>query len=220
MEGSRESIRRSSARRSRRSRGENLRGEVPRDKVNRKFFYIAAGSILLALVAFLCGVQMGRSLSEVRGAGADESGAAVKDQAGKAPPFRVVDRGKEVQPVQEARNRAPAPAEKEKAKERESAAVQEAPRTAGPPGPPAPAEKNPPEEEKPSPPKARYSLQVAALNNSAEAQQMVDQLKKKGYEAYQVTGTAAAKGTLHRVRIGHFQTLQEARQFVGGVLGR
>jgi cell division septation protein DedD len=41
----------------------------------------------------------------------------------------------------------------------------------------------------------------------------VNELKKKGYEAYQVTGTAAAKGTLHRVRIGHFQTLQEARQF-------
>jgi cell division septation protein DedD len=54
---------------------------------------------------------------------------------------------------------------------------------------------------------------VGAFNNPQEAQELVNQLKKKGYEAYQVTGSAAAKGTLHRVRIGHFQNLQEARQF-------
>ncbi len=71
----------------------------------------------------------------------------------------------------------------------------------------------PAEEGKAGPAKAKYTLQVGAFNNPQEAQELVNQLKKKGYEAYQVTGSAAAKGTLHRVRIGHFQNLQEARQF-------
>ena len=54
---------------------------------------------------------------------------------------------------------------------------------------------------------------MGAFNNPQEAQELVNQLKKKGYEAYQVTGSAAAKGTVHRVRIGNFQNLQEAKQF-------
>jgi cell division septation protein DedD len=211
-ESRRERIKRASARRRGREFSyETGRGLIPREKANRKFFYIAAGSILVALVAFLCGVQMGKSLSEVRIS--SEIGPPVKDQKGKAPPFRVMEKGKESSPGQEARDRAADPGEGTKEKE------------AGSPGPStkasnggasaAAAEKNsaPPEEEKPPPPKAKYSLQVAALNNPAEAQDLVDQLKKKGYDAYQVTGTAAAKGTLHRVRIGHFQSLQEARQF-------
>jgi cell division septation protein DedD len=68
-------------------------------------------------------------------------------------------------------------------------------------------------EGKAGPDKAKYTLQVGAFNNPQEAQELVNRLKKKGYEAYQITGSAAAKGTLHRVRIGYFQNLQEARQF-------
>jgi len=61
--------------------------------------------------------------------------------------------------------------------------------------------------------KAKYTLQIAALNSSDEAKELVSKLKSKGYDAYAVTGTAAAKGALHRVRIGSFSSLQEARQF-------
>jgi cell division septation protein DedD len=53
---------------------------------------------------------------------------------------------------------------------------------------------------------------VAAFNNHEEAQELINRLQKKGYTAYQITGRAAAKGTLHRVRVGHFQSLQEAKQ--------
>jgi cell division septation protein DedD len=63
------------------------------------------------------------------------------------------------------------------------------------------------------PPKANFALQVAAFSNPEEARELVNQLRSKGYSAYLVTGSAAAKGTLYRVRIGQFQTLQEARQF-------
>jgi cell division septation protein DedD len=51
------------------------------------------------------------------------------------------------------------------------------------------------------------------LNSSDEAKELVNKLKSKGYDAYAVTGIAAAKGALHRVRIGSFSSLQEARQF-------
>ncbi len=66
---------------------------------------------------------------------------------------------------------------------------------------------------KPSPPKAKYTLQVAALNNAEEAKQMVLRLQNKGYPAYQITGSGAAKGTLYRVRVGRFTSLQEAKEF-------
>ncbi len=206
-----ERIKRASARRRTRESYDAPGQEIAGERANRKFFYIAAGSILVALVAFLCGIQMGRSLSELRITG--DTGAALTDRKGKAPPFRVMEKGKGNQPVPEARERSRQPGEKSKEKEVGSPsgggarAVTESVSA-------APPEKSPPpQEEKPAALKAKYSLQVAALNNSAEAEDLVNDLKKKGYEAYQVTGTAAAKGTLHRVRIGHFQTLQEARQF-------
>lgn len=82
----------------------------------------------------------------------------------------------------------------------------EAPPT--PPSPPIPGPKP-----KSSPPKAKYTLQVAALNNGEEAKQMVLQLQNKGYAAYQISGSGAAKGTLYRVRIGYFASLQEAKEY-------
>jgi cell division septation protein DedD len=154
---------------------------------------------------------MGKSLTEAPVPGATVS--ALREEKGKAPPFRIVEKGKGSQPGQEKGDRAADPGET--VKERAGGSPHPLPKPAEVSASAVPSEKNPapPEEEKPRPPKAKYSLQVAALNNPAEAQDLVNQLKKKGYEAYQVTGTAAAKGTLHRVRIGQFQTLQEARQF-------
>jgi cell division septation protein DedD len=167
--------------------------------------------VIFALLAFVCGVQMGKSLTEAPVPAATVS--ALREEKGKAPPFRIVEKGKPSHPVQESGDRGPNPADSLKEKTSEPPKALPTSAVASPSA--VSAEKNPPppEEEKPRPPKAKYSLQVAALNNATEAQELVTQLKKKGYEAYEVTGTAAAKGTLHRVRIGQFQTLQEARQF-------
>ena len=111
-----ERIKRASARRrARESSYEAPRGQIAGEKANRKFFYIAAGSILVALVAFLCGIQMGRSLSELRMTG--DIGASLKDQKGKAPPFRVMEKGKGSQPAQEARERTGDPGERSKEKD-------------------------------------------------------------------------------------------------------
>ena len=156
----------------------------------RGWFYVAAGALIIALVAFVTGVQMGKTLSDGRRLdGPSFQGPTPQLQE---PPFRLERKEANRQIDRETRPRVPT-------------------------SPAVPAEKvaSSAAEEKKSetPAKGKYTLQVAAFNNPAEARDLVNQLKDKGYEAYQITGSAAAKGTLHRVRIGHFPTLQEARQF-------
>ncbi len=211
MEARRENIKRAAARRRMKdfSWGVGL-GQPPEEKNNRKFFYIAAGSIVVALVAFLCGVQMGKSLSELRRSDDLASTSRVQDRKGQAPPFRLMERGKEIQSGQEAKVRSSDPGERHG--EREGVPHQPTPKASNGKASES-AKDSSPEEEGAAPSKGKYTLQVAAFNNPTEAQDLVNQLKKKGYDAYQVTGSAAAKGTLHRVRIGNFQSLQEARQF-------
>ncbi len=206
METRRDRVKKAAARRrTRYSSPEERFPQAQGEGGTRRFFYIAAGAVVVALVAFLCGVQMGKSFSELQGL--KEPGTRVQDRKGQAPPFRLMEKKKEARLGQEA-------------KVRGSDSGEEA-REEAPPPPPtkvsegeasAPA-KTPGREGEADPPKAKYTLQVAALNNAAEAQDLVDQLKRKGYESYQVTGSAAARGTLHRVRVGHFQSLQDARQF-------
>ena len=54
------------------------------------------------------------------------------------------------------------------------------------------------------------TIQVASLNDAQEARQMVSRLKRKGYNAYEITVTIPDKGTYHRVRVGHFMDSNEA----------
>ncbi|UCD88286.1 MAG: SPOR domain-containing protein [Desulfobacterales bacterium] len=56
------------------------------------------------------------------------------------------------------------------------------------------------------------TIQVASLKDVQDAKQMVDRLKRKGYEAYQVTAALGGKGTFHRVRVGHFTDSDKASQ--------
>lgn len=148
---------------------------------------IVAGVFILSLVAFICGVRMGKGLSDFKHAEAPSAKAQARGQKGF--PFPAGVKGTEVQ-------------NKEKVfEEKVSRPVEK-----GIPPSPEGVKATPP-------PKAQFTLQVAALSNAEEAGELVNQLKSKGYAAYQVTGSAAAKGTLYRVRIGQFQSLAEARQF-------
>jgi len=180
---------------------------APGDKGNRKLFAVAAGAVILSLVAFICGVHMGKVLSDLRWS--EETAPRIRDRKGEAPPFRFMEKEKVSQPIQGARP----PETGESRKERLASQTprkdlaEKAPRPSRDSSPP------PPEKGKTGPSEAKYTLQVGAFNNPREALELVNQLKKKGYDAYQVTGSAAAKGTVHRVRIGHFQNLQEAKQF-------
>ena len=54
------------------------------------------------------------------------------------------------------------------------------------------------------------TIQVASLKNATKARQVAARLKRKGYEAYEVTVDVPGKGTYHRVRVGHFADSSEA----------
>lgn len=172
--------------------------------------WVVAGALILALVAFISGVRMGKGLSDFKHTEAPSLGAQAKGQ--KFFPFRSGARGIDSQPSKEAKSLISEIPEKRKEKDLPPAQV---------PGRVLGDKSSRPEEKVAGlegtkvapPPKAKFALQVAALSKLEEAQELVNQLRSKGYAAYQVTGSAAAKGTLYRVRIGQFQSLQEARQF-------
>jgi cell division protein FtsN len=54
------------------------------------------------------------------------------------------------------------------------------------------------------------TIQVASLKNARKARQMVARLKRKGYEAYEVTVNIPGNGAYHRVRVGHFADSSDA----------
>ena len=61
------------------------------------------------------------------------------------------------------------------------------------------------------------TIQVASLKNAKKARQEVTRLRRKGYEAYQVTVNVPGQGTYHRVRVGHFADSSEAGRVAAGL---
>jgi cell division septation protein DedD len=159
---------------------------------------------------------MGKGLSDFKYT--DASTLRTQAKGPKSPPLTPEVKGMDSQLSKEAKIILPEVPEKGKEKEKEKD-LQPSPTQERAFGEKLwrPAEKavTPPTEEKKAapPPKVKFTLQVGAFNNSEEARELVNQLRSKGYPAYQVTGSAAAKGTIYRVRIGQFQSLPEARQF-------
>jgi cell division septation protein DedD len=52
--------------------------------------------------------------------------------------------------------------------------------------------------------KGRYTIQVAAVKETGNAERLVARLRSKGYPAYQVRVDVPGKGAMHRVRVGAF----------------
>ena len=191
----------------RRARGLSPEDSLPQPsggERNSKWAVVAGGSLVLAFVAFISGVQMGKALTEFKNSG--ESFSQV--------PFPSETRGKLSRPSKEGgiaisggadspKEKGPQPSSPQETKIEEKISA-----LRGENAPPSVVINK--KEAWPS--KAKFTLQVGAFNNHEEAQELVTRLQKKGYTAYQITGRAAARGTLHRVRVGHFQSLQEARQ--------
>ncbi len=162
---------------------------------------VVAGALVLALVAFVTGVRMGKGLSDFKHT--DAFPLKAQTTGPKGPSLTAEVKGIESPPSRESKIILPEVPEKEKdlpSLTQEKASGDKLSR---------PAEKT----ATPPPARAKFALQVGAFNNSEEARELVNQLRSKGYLAYQVTGSAAAKGTIYRVRIGQFQSLPEARQF-------
>jgi len=66
---------------------------------------------------------------------------------------------------------------------------------------------------KSAPAKPGYFIQVGAFRKAEDAERRADQLKKKGYNVIVVKAEIPDKGTWHRVRIGPFKELKEAKSF-------
>jgi len=187
----------------------------PAKEGGKKWGLIIAGTFLLALVAFVSGIWVGKAINDLQYSGKLSSRTKLEKQKEEKKDFlyqaelkRQDDSAKreakastsEVPDKREEKARPTSPA-KPKVGEEKILGPAEGMASSSPPG------------AKSGPAKARFTLQVGAFNNSEEAQQLVNQLQSKGYAAYQITGSAAAKGMWYRVRVGHFQSLQEARQF-------
>lgn len=63
------------------------------------------------------------------------------------------------------------------------------------------------------------TIQVASFKNRQDAESLVLRLKKKGYPAYRALGVVPEKGIWYRVRVGHFNSRQEARKTVARLKG-
>ena len=59
----------------------------------------------------------------------------------------------------------------------------------------------------------RYSLQAAAFPNETGANDFCDRLKRAGVPAYTVAAEIAGRGRWFRVRVGKFETAQDAEKF-------
>jgi cell division septation protein DedD len=60
----------------------------------------------------------------------------------------------------------------------------------------------------------RYTIQVAAVKETGNAERLVTQLRSKGYPAYQVRVDVPGKGALHRVRVGAFDSRAAANRML------
>ena len=57
-----------------------------------------------------------------------------------------------------------------------------------------------------------YTLQVGSFQSKEHADGLANKLKKKGYAAYSISSNIPMKGTWHRVRVGHFKTIEDAKK--------
>jgi len=68
---------------------------------------------------------------------------------------------------------------------------------------------------KPASDSGGFTIQIRSSPNEAEARQFVDSLKSAGFDAYVMRADLGAKGVWYRVRVGRFQTREEAQREVG-----
>src|SRR3989337_384539 len=66
-------------------------------------------------------------------------------------------------------------------------------------------------------PRGRYTVQIAAFQKEEEANQIVNNLKSKGYPAFIKTAEVPGKGTWYRVRIGTFTTRVTAKLYANNL---
>jgi rare lipoprotein A len=201
----------------------------------KQLVFLFMATTIVAVVIFLCGVQVGRNVRTVRVADAGDSAAATPSPAtssatpqasgaAAAPP--AVD---PPSPAQEAEddlsyaNRLQsdkAPKEQLKPKDEPAPAPPTPAPVASAPAKSAPAKSTPPPAAAQSstasanPPTARsgaWVIQVNALTNRAAADAMARRLSGKGYPAF-VLAPASGAPVVYRVQVGRYSDRREAEQ--------
>lgn len=66
----------------------------------------------------------------------------------------------------------------------------------------------------PSKPKGKFAVQVGSYQSESEANSTLGRWKKKGYSAFVAVGQVPDKGKWYRVRIGGFESRDEAQKFL------
>ena len=56
-----------------------------------------------------------------------------------------------------------------------------------------------------------YTIQVASVKNARDADRLVAELKKKGFQSYRAIGKVPGKGIWYRVRVGEYKSRASAR---------
>lgn len=109
--------------------------------------------------------------------------------------------------VSEAPQESPKPAESQPASNKPAAATQSEPSPGVVPTTAAPAS--------PAASSGSFTVQIRSSPNEADARAFADMLKSSGFDAYVMRADLGSKGIWFRVRVGRFQTREEALREVG-----
>jgi cell division septation protein DedD len=208
-------------------KGSAKRGRFGFDLTRKEVCLWLGVAFLVMVWMFTLGVVVGRGLSPVR---FDVEKVTKELRALKEQALRREKQGRDVATAspknelgfyealtdkkEEARSRSLPKAEERPSKPR---AQHQTSRGAESTAPRKAFEKPRPASTKEGPGAGAFTLQVASLKDSANAEKMVASLKSKGFSAYRVTTEVPGKGTYHRVRVGHFKNRSAARQAVAGL---
>lgn len=69
------------------------------------------------------------------------------------------------------------------------------------------------------PEKDHFSVQVASVQESRGAERLVEQLRRKGYQAYQIRSEVTGKGVWYRIRVGAFEDRGAAEKMLARLKG-
>ncbi len=182
----------------------------------KQVVFVFMAGVVIAVVIFLIGVQVGRGVLAQRGL--PEAPDAAANAAEPSPPPASAGPASSGAPVTSGeklsyaeRLASPEPAE-ERLKKPERSAVATTGREGGPlptPKPDAPAPTAPVAAASVEPPGTGFAIQVAALRERDEADVIVKRLAGKGYPAYVVAPIKGAPA-VYRVRVGKFKDRHEA----------
>jgi DedD protein len=201
--------------------------ELYKDKIEvsldgRQIFYLFFGGAVVACLVFVLGVMVGRRLESRAHVDRAAATSATRDPLaaldrlaeGKGemtfpaalgssapPPVSAVERVIEPaaapppEPAPAPKPAAEKPAEKtaEKTAEKKKPAADE----------PAPASK-------PDADNGKFTLQLSAFQDQAEAEAFLATVKGAGYRAYVVSAEVEGKGTFYRVRLGNYNSYDDA----------